>query len=287
MIAIIMKELRTYFSQMTGYIFLALTILLMALFFVLMNVFTLNPNYHQVLGTTTIFFFVLIPTLTMRLFADEVKNRTDQLLYTSPITVPQIVMGKYLAACLLFVGAMAVTMLFPLMLSRYGELPVGQIAGAYVGFILMGLCFIAVGLFISVLTDNQIIAAVGTFGVLFLFTVIDLITAVMPVDTTSSLAFVGVLIFAVAALLYNGTKNIIAAGILALVGIVTAFVLYFINNLIFEGFIVRFLQWLSVHARYNNFIGGVLNLADVVYYVTFGLLFLYLAINVIEKRRWR
>jgi ABC-2 type transport system permease protein len=123
----------------------------------------------------------------MRLFADEVKNKTDQLLFTSPLAVWQIVIGKYLAASLLFLGAVGVTMLFPLMISQYGTLPVSLIVGSYVGYIFMGLGFIAIGLFISVMTENQIIAAVGTAGAIFFVFILDVIYASFLSAVTSPL----------------------------------------------------------------------------------------------------
>jgi len=287
MIAIIMKELRTYFSQMTGYIFLALTILLTALFFVMVNVFSLNPNYHHVLNSTTILFFLIIPTLTMRLFADEVKNRTDQLLFTSPLAIWQIVVGKYLAAGALFVGAMAVTMLFPVIISQYGSLPVEQIVGAYLGYILMGLGFISIGLFVSVMTENQIIAAVATSGAIFFIFILDGLAGGMPADALSSLVFICLLILALAGVLYNSTKNIFAAVVLAVIGFAVAILMFYIDRLMFDAIIPRMFRWLSVFSRFDSLTRGVLNLADIVYYVTFPLVFIYLTVNVIEKRRWR
>lgn len=287
MTAVIMKELRTYFTQMTGYIFLALMTLLTALFFVVMNVFTLNPSFQVVLNQTTILFFILIPTLTMRLFADEIKNRTDQLLYTSPLAVWQIVLGKYLAASALFILSMVITMIFPLMISQYGELPISQIAGSYVGYTLVGMGLIAIGLFISVLTENQIIAAVGTAGAIFFLNILDGFAGGMPADATSSLVFVGFIIVAVAGILYHSTKNIVAPVILALAGFAAAGGLFFTNRMMFDALIPRTLRWLSVFSRFDTLSRGVLNLADIVYYVTFALVFVYLTINVIEKRRWR
>lgn len=287
MSAIVMKELRSYFTQMSGYIFLSLTVLLIALFFVVINVFALNPNFQQVLSTTTMLFFVIIPTLTMRFFADEVKNRTDQLLYTSPLAIWQIVVGKYLAAGILYLIAIAVTMLFPLAISQFGELPLNQIVGAYVGYIMIGLGFIAIGLFISVMTENQIIAAVATAGAIFLLFLIDSIANGMPADATSSLIFVGILIAAAALFLYNSTKNIAAGIIFALVGFAIAGALFLFDNLMFEAFIPRAFMWFSVFSRYMNLTRGILNLSDIVFYISFALVFIYLTVNVIEKRRWR
>ena len=287
MIPIYKKEIRTYFTQMTGYIFLTFLILLTGIYFSLVNVLSMSPNYHQVFSGTTILFFILIPALTMRLFAEEARHKTDQLLFTSPLPVWHIVFGKFLAALSLFVLGVGITLLFPLMLSRYGIMPVNQIAGALLGYLLIGMCFIAVGLFISVLTDNQIIAAVATFAALFVLFIMDAIANSMPADTISSLVFVALLIIGAAGVWYNSTRNVFASAAVAVAGVVTAVVLYLFNNLIYDGIIVRSLQWLSVYARFTNFSNGILNLSDVVYHISFTALFIYLTVNVIEKRRWR
>jgi len=287
MTAIIMKELRTYFTQITGYIFLALTVLLTALFFVAISVFALNPNFQSVLGSTTMLFFILVPTLTMRLFPDEIKNRTDQLLYTSPLSVWQIVAGKYIAAVILFLIAMAVTVIFPLMLSQFGELPVSQIVGAYVGYVMIGMGFIAIGLYVSSMTENQIIAAVATAGIIFLLFLADTIAGGLPADADSSLIFVGVLVAAAALFLYNSTKNVIAGIVLAVVGFGAAFGLFQLDSMMFDALIPRVFNWFSVFSRYMNLTRGILNMSDIVFYISFALIFVYLTVNGIEKRRWR
>lgn len=287
MLALYKKEIHTYFTQMTGYIFLTFMVLLTGIYFILVNVYAMSPNYYYVLSGTTILFFILIPTLTMRLFSEEVRNKTDQLLFTSPLSVWKIVFGKFLAAMSLFLIGVCITLLFPLMLSRFGTLPVSQITGAYIGYVLIGLCFIAVGLFVSVLTDNQIIAAVATFAVLFVLFIMDAIAQNMPTDTASSLVFVALIVVGVAAIWYNSTKNVYASVVVGAVGVAVAAVLYFINNLIYDGIIVKALQWFSVYSRFDNLSNGVLNLSDIIYYLSFTLVFIYLTINVIEKRRWR
>jgi ABC-2 type transport system permease protein len=287
MLSIYKKEIRTYFTQMMGYIFLTFMLLLTGIYFALVNVFSLNPNFFNVLSGTTILFFVLVPALTMRLFSEEVRHKTDQLLFTSPISVAQIVVGKFLAALSLFLLGTGLTVAFPYMISRYGILPVSHIVGAYIGYILLGACFIAVGLFISVMTDNQIIAAVATFAAVFSMFIMDAIAQIMPTTPTSSIIFVALLVAGTAAIWYNSTRNILASCVVGLLGILTAVGLYTYNNLIFDGIIVRSLRWLSVFARYEFLSNGVLNLTDIVYYISFVALFIYLAVNVIEKRRWR
>jgi ABC-2 type transport system permease protein len=287
MFPIYKKEMRTYFTQMMGYLFLTFMVLLTGIYFTLFNIMPLNPNYFSVLSGTTILFFILIPALTMRLFSEETRHKTDQLLFTSPLSVGQIVTGKFFAAFSLFLIGNAVTMLFPLMISRYGNLPASQIIGAYIGYILMGTCFIAVGLFVSVMTDNQIIAAVATFAAVFSLFIMDSIAMSMPTDTVSSLVFVAIIIVAVVWVWYNSTKNIFSALVVGLLGLLVAGGLYAFNNLIYDGIIVRTLQWLSVFTRFDYLSKGIFNVSDVVYYLSFTVLFIYLSVNAIEKRRWR
>lgn len=287
MLPIYKKEMRTYFTQMMGYIFLTFMILLTGIYFALFNVLSQSPNYFNVISGTTILFFILIPALTMRLFSEEARHKTDQLLFTSPLSVGQIVVGKFLAAFTLFLMGNAITLLFPFALSRYGTIPVSQIVGAYIGYILLGACFIAVGLFISVLTDNQIIAAVATFAAVFALFIMDSLAMMMPISTLASLVFVALVIMAVMWIWYNSTKNIVAALVVGVLGILIAVGAYMINNLVFDGIIVRVFLWLSVFIRFDHLANGILNLSDIVYYISFAALFIYLTINVIEKRRWR
>jgi len=287
MISIYKKEMRAYFSNMMCYVFLCAMIVIVGIFFVMISVFGLNPNYHIVLNNVTTFFFILIPVITMRLFSEEARQKTDQLLFTSPLSVTQIVLGKFFAAVSLFFLAVAVTVLFPLLINQYGDLPLSLIIGTHIGFALIGAACISVGVFISVLTDNQIIAAVATVGAIFMMFVIDGIALSMPTTTFASFMFVAVIITIIAAIWYNATRNIMATACVGVFSLAVAGGLYIFNNLIFDGIIVRVLQWFSVFARFNNFFIGILNISDIVYYVSFCLLFVYLAINVIEKRRWR
>jgi len=287
MLPIYKKEMRTYFTQMMGYVFLAFLLLLVGIFFTIVNVRGLNGNFQGVLQNVTIFFFILIPVLTMRLFSEEVRQKTDQLLFTSPLSVAGIVLGKFLAAFSLFVIGVGVTIVLPLVLSRHGELPVSQIAGSYVGFVLLGMACIAIGLFVSVLTENQIIAAVGTMGAIFTMFLIDSIAVSMPATTFASFVFVALVILAVAGIFYHATRKIVAAVAVAIVGVLIAGGLYLTNNLLYDGLIVRTLLWFSLFTRYGYFARGVLRLSDIVYYISFSALFIYLTVNVIEKRRWR
>ncbi|MCL2197739.1 MAG: ABC-2 transporter permease [Defluviitaleaceae bacterium] len=287
MLAIYKKEMRTYFTNMMGYVFLAFLLLLIGIFFTLLNVRSMDGNFHFVLANVTVFFFILVPVLTMRLFSEESRQKTDQLLYTSPLTVTGIVLGKFFAALSLFLIGVAVTVVMPFLLRNYGDLPVAQIAGAYIGFVLLGAACIAIGVFVSVLTESQIIAAVGTMGAIFVMFLSDAIAVSMPTSTFASLMFVLFVIACVVAVWYNSTRRILAAVIVGIIGLAVAGGLYIFNDLIFDGIIVRVLLWFSIFTRFDFFARGALRISDIVYYISFAALFIYLTVNVIEKRRWR
>lgn len=166
--AIFKKELRSYFCSPIGYVFVAIFFFVASLFFAMYNLFGGYGDINTVFGNMTMIFLFLTPILTMRSIAEEKNSRTDQLLLTAPVKVSSIVLGKIMAASAVLLIALAVTIIYPLILMMFTTPAWGKIVGNYIGFFLMGLAFVSIGIYISSLTENQIIAAVATFGVLFL-----------------------------------------------------------------------------------------------------------------------
>ena len=286
MISIYKKELRSYFTTFTGYAFLGFFVLITGYFFAAQNLAAYSANYNDVLVSTMIMFLILVPVLTMRSFAEESRQKTDQLLLTSPISINAVVIGKFLAAVTLYLMGIIITAVFPFILSKYGNVDVGATVCCFIGYFLMGSCLISVGIFISVLTDNQIVAAAGTFCVLFLLLMMDNIAANAPISRAASLVFAAVIVIAVAAAVWTGTKSLAAAGCFAVIGVAVVGLCYIIRPTVFDGLIITSLGWLSVLSRFENFYLGVFGISDVVYYITFAGVFLFLTVNSIEKRRW-
>ncbi|MDR2650663.1 MAG: ABC transporter permease [Clostridiales bacterium] len=297
MTAIIRKELRGYFNSWIGYIFLFILVGLVGVFFALINLNYQMGNFQDTLTNITIFLLILVPVLTMRLFAEEARQRTDQLLFTSPITVMSIVLGKFLSAFVLACIGLGLTLIFPLMIIPYGTLPGAEIFVVYLGYALLIACYISVGMFISACTENQIIAAVITFFVMIFMYIMDGIAAqVTNIVTASqssssaamiSLLFVAIIIAVLAYIIYDATKNYYATGGLALILIAVATGLYVFDASLFDGFLTKSIQWVSVMSRFTNFENGVLNVSDIIYYISFAALFIYLSVNAIEKKRWK
>jgi len=182
------KELRSYFMSPVAYVVIAMFLLIVGVLTYLaavqastvamqqMQVKGVIPELHvnelvfrPVFGNLAIILLLLLPMLTMRLFAEERKMRTLELLMTSPITVTEMVLGKYFAATIIFGGMVCLTTLTPLLLSFFTNIEWLPLFAAYLGLFLMGALFLAVGLFASALTENQIIAVFVSFGILLLF----------------------------------------------------------------------------------------------------------------------
>ena len=286
MLAIIKKEFLTYFKSMTGYIFMACLLFFVGLFFVLNNLLGMSPQYNGVLSNITFVFMLIVPILTMRLLAEEARQKTDQLLLTSPISLSRIVLGKFLGAVSVLFLTLVITLIYPAILSTMGSVNWPEVIGGYVGFFLFGCSLIAVGLFVSSITDNQVIAAVVTFTVLLLIWFIDTIAQGLPTDRTSGIIFTCILIAAVAVIFYMAAKNWIVSGGIVAAGLIGVFVGYRMKPAAFDGLIAKVLNWFSLLSRYDDFSMGVLNLSPIIYYISFSGIFLFLTVRMLEKKRW-
>lgn len=286
MLAIFKKEFKAYFLSAGGYIFMGMFLFLTGIFFTLYDIASSSADFLTVIAQMSFLFLFIIPIITMRTLSEEVKNKTDQLLLTAPIKVRDIVVGKFLAAALLLFVTLAVTFLYPLIMSVFGTVSYPEIFVGYAGILLLGSSFIAIGIFISSLTENVIISAVGSFAAVLFIMLMDTIAGVFPTDSLSGMIFSILLILAVAAYVYRSTKNIVIPAGIALVGIIIAVVLKFVKAALFEGFIVNFFGWISLIKNDQTFSMGVLNLTAIVFFISVIFVFLFLTIRVIEKRRW-
>jgi ABC-2 type transport system permease protein len=288
MLAVFRRELKAYFASPIGFVFVGFFILIGGVFFAMSNLLSGNPNFTGVLGNLTFIFLFLVPILTMRLISEETRQKTDQLLITSPLGITGIVLGKYFAAVGVFVITLLITVIYPVIMSFFalGGLAWWEILGGYVGFFLLGSSFIAVGLFFSSLTDNQLIAAVETFAALLLVWILDYIAQSVPSDAISGLVFLAVIGMGLVALVFFATRNTIATAGTFVVVAAAVVLLFALDRPLFEGLIAKVLTWFSLIKRYNDFNMGILGLSPIVYYISFSGAFVFLTIRMIEKRRW-
>lgn len=167
MLAIYKRELRSYLHTVTGALFIAATLVLTGIYFTAYNLLNGYPYVSYALKAATFLFMITIPVLTMKILAEERKNKTDQLILTAPISVGKIVLAKYFAMTTILLMAIAVVCFYPIALSFFGEIPFGESYTAILGYTLFGMTGIAIGMLISSLCESQVIAAVLTFLVIF------------------------------------------------------------------------------------------------------------------------
>lgn len=171
--AIFKREVKAYFTSVLGWIFLAAFLFVYNLYFWAYNLNMGSAYISYALSGSTFIFLIIIPVLTMRSMAEDRRTKTDQLLYTSPVSIPEVVLGKFLAVLAIFSIGMAVVCVCPLIMSLYGSVPFGESYTAILGVWLFGLLALSIGLFLSAVTESQVIAAVLSFAVLFLGYMID------------------------------------------------------------------------------------------------------------------
>lgn len=159
MIAVLKHELRTYFRSLTAYVFGAFLLAFVGIGSVLYNLQAAVSNFEFVFSFGCLVFVVIVPILTMRVIAEERKQKTDQLLYSLPITTTQVILGKYLALLVVYLIPLCIISLYPLIFSQYGDVYLPTAYGSILAFFVMGAALIALGVFISSLTDNQGFAA--------------------------------------------------------------------------------------------------------------------------------
>ena len=284
--AIYKREVSSYFNSMIGWIFVAVLTVFIGIYFFAYNLFQGYPYFSLSLGSSLFIFMVVVPILTMRSMADERHTKTDQLLLTAPVSVTAVVLGKYFAMLTVFAVPVAIACLCPLIIALNGTAFLLADYGAILAFFLLGAALMALGVFLSSLTDNQGFAA-GISVAVILFNYYSVSLA----EYTSSTAFGSLVALVVLAVLLGLlvrclTRNETAAYGTALVLIAALTVAYFVNQSWFEGLLPAIMKKLSLFEQFQSFVNGVFDLTAVVYYLSVTVFFLLLAVQSLEKRRY-
>ena len=181
MFAVLKRELSAYFSSPIGYIYLAV-------FYVFSGYFFFGVLYSNTTSLSNVFngmftiIMLLIPILTMRLMSEDLKNKTDQALLTAPISLVSLVLGKFLAALIVYCLGVAITLVYGVVIAAFAPPDWTVVFGNVLGMLLLGAALIAIGMFISALTENQVIAAVGGFAVGFSLILVNSLSALISIE---------------------------------------------------------------------------------------------------------
>ena len=286
MTAVLKHELRLYFHSLTAYVFGAFLLAFIGIGSMLYNLQAAVSNFEYVLSFGCLVFVVIVPILTMRVIAEERKQKTDQLLYSLPITAAQVIMGKYLALLIVYFIPLCIICLYPLIFSQFGDVYLLTSYGSIAAFFLMGAALLALGLFISSLTDNQGFAAgIGIAVILLNYYSVSLSEYISSTAFGSAVAICA-MIFVLAWVIRHLTKNEGLAFGTGLVLLVVTIAAFYMDVTKFEGLLPKIVTKLSLFERFYSFVNGVFDLTAVVYYVTFAAFFLFLSVQSLEKRRY-
>ena len=286
MIAVFKHELRGYFRSLTAYVFGAFLLAAVGLGAVLYNLEQAVSNFEYVFDVGCLAFVVIVPILTMRVIAEERRQRTDQLLYALPITTTQVVLGKYLALLVVFLIPLAVVSVYPLIFAQFGEVYLPTAYGSIFAFFVLGAALIAVGVFISSLTDNQGFAAgIGIAVILLNYFSVSLSESVSATSSGSILAMAALILLLGAVIQYLTRNKDLAWGV-CLVLYAALVVTAWVDPSVFEGLLPAVMEQLSLFERFYVFINGVFDLTGIIYYLTVIVLFLFLSVQSLEKRRY-
>ena len=286
MTAVYKRELRSYLTSMTGYLFIFFILLLTGIYFSAYQLDIAYPKFEYTLSAMTFVFLICVPILTMRTLAEVRIQKTDQLLLTSPVSVGKIIMGKYLALVTVFAVPMAIICFYPLVMSKFGDISFGTAYTAVLGFFLLGCANLAIGVFISSLTESQVIAAVLTFVLLFAFFMMNGISSFFSEGSLSTCITFGLLILAVSIIIYSMIKNFMISALVCVIGEIALAAVYMINSSFFAGGIQKVLQIFNLSGHFDNFANGIFDINGIVYYLSVIAVCVFLTVQSIVKRRW-
>ncbi len=286
MSAVLKHELKSYFHSLTAYVFGAFLLVFVGIGAMLYNIQAAVANFEYVLGFGSMVFVVIVPILTMRVIAEERKQKTDQLLYSLPITTAQVILGKYAALLAVYLVPLCIISFYPLIFAQFGEVYLLTSYGSIFAFFLLGAALIALGVFISSLTENQGFAAgIGVSVILFNYYSVDLAEYVSS-TALGSLIALSAIALAAGFIIRHLTKNDnlgFGIGFFAIVGFL---VVYYVDSAKFEGLLPKIMKNLSLFERFTTFVNGVFDMTSVVFYLTVIALFLFLSVQSLEKRRY-
>lgn len=286
MTAIFKREFKSCFTGMIGWVVAAVSLFFLGLYFTNRNLLYASSDFASVLYTMTMILLFLLPAISMRSFAEERKNKTDQLLLTSPVSIPAIVAGKFLAELAVFALPLAAAVVMPLLLQAFGTVSLVAAYSALLGYLLLGGACLAVGTWISALTENQILAYLATFGALL---VAYLMNGIQTMFTTGNLlAFVVFMIVLLVASVLVGVicKRLAAGAAVFCAGAVVLFVLFQLRPAWLLAAFNAVLSALALFEPFKDIVGGMFSIPAIVYYLSVMGLFLFLTGQALARRRW-
>ena len=280
------REFNSSFHSLYGYVFTAFMLLVAGIYVTGDCLRGGSGNFAGVMGSMSFIYLIVIPILTMRVFAEERRQRTEQLLYALPVSMGQVVIGKYLALISVLAVPTIIMAFYPPILAFFGDV---DLLGAYcalIGFYLCGCALCAVGVFLSSLADNQAIAAGMCFVAMLLLFFLSSLANLVSATASGTLLAASVLVVLLGLLTFSLTRSKKASIAITASLEAVLVVLYILFKDAFTGLFPAVMKRLSVFDRYYVFLDGIFDLTGLVYMVSFIAIFLLLTTLSMEKRRW-
>ena len=286
MIAILKHELSGYFHSLTAYVFGAFLLVFVCIGAMMYNIQSAVSNFEYVLEFVSLVLAIIVPILTMRIIAEERKQKTDQLLYSLPVSTVEVVVGKFLALLAVYLIPLVIICIYPYMFSQYGEVYLLTSYGSILAFFMMGAALMALGMFISSLTENQGFAAgIGVMAILLNYYSVSLAEYVSSTAVGSAMVLC-IFALVLGAVVRNLTRSENLAMAVSLIMIFLICIFYYVDSTVFEGLVPDLMTRLSVFERFNTFVSGVFDLSAVTYFLSVIVFFLFLTVQSLEKRRY-
>ncbi len=284
--AIFKRELNAYFKGFTGYVYIAFILFFIGIYCITLNVRQRYPSFEYAIGNMSFIYIVAIPLITMRVFAEEKKQRTDQLLYALPFSMVQVVIGKMLAIMVVMAIPAVVACAFPFILDKFGDVNILSALGSVAAFYFLGVVLASIGVFLSALTDSQAMAAGMCFLVMLVNFFIATLVTFLPLSALASCVAIGVVILLLAILVWRMTRNLLAAGIFAVICEGANWIFYTVRPVKYGGLFPDIVGELSLFSRFDVFIEGQFDITALIYFITVSAVFLFFTVQALERRRW-
>ena len=284
--AIFLKEFKSFFNNMSGYVFCAFLLLFAGIYTMAVNLKNGAANFEYVLGNMSFVFLVAIPVLTMRIISEDRRRKTDQLYYSLPFKMSEVVLGKYFAMLAVLAIPTVIMALYPIVLSFFGNVSFTAAYGTLLAFFLMGAALTAVGMFISSLTENQAISAVICLIAMLVSYYIGAIADLVSVSSTVSMITITVIAIAIAGIIWYMSKSGLAALIFLAVVELAAVIIKSVAPDVMRGILPKILDRFALFDKFYTFPNGMFDITVLVYFVAIVAVFVYFTVQSMEKRRW-
>ena len=286
MTAIFLREFKGYFNSMLGWVLTSVMLLFGGLYFTAVNLQGGYTDLSYTLYSFIIVLLIFVPLLCMRSFAEEKRSRTDQLLLTSPVSIPGIVMGKYLSLLAMFAVPLGVYALYPLLMKALGAANFTASYSGLLAYFFLGAALIAVCMYLSTLTENQIVAALSGFGVLLVCYLMPAIQTLFTAGSSLALVVFAIILGAASLIIGLRSRSLVLGGGVFAVGCIALAVLFSVRSAALTTAFSAVLGALALFEPFLNFVNGLFDVTALVYYAGVAGLFLFLPGQPLEKRRW-